>query len=327
MSKIAGDKSKVVQAIPMACADEGVAVEFLEEMRWNGEPSCPRCGDLDVYMMKDRKTGERSARHLWRCRGCARQFTVRIGTIMEDSRIPLRHWCFAFWGACSSKKGISALQIKRQTGLSYKSALFLMHRVRWAMTNDSGRPLSGDVECDETYVGGKPRKPSKASPEDFKATGRKMKMGPAPDFKDRKIPVMALVERNGEVRTRVPTDVTGLNLKGAIRELVHPSARILTDERRGYHGIGREFDGGHETVNHSRKEYARGDVNTNTVEAFFALLKRGVVGTFHNVSKQHLHRYVTEFEFRWNTRTLDDGGRIARLIQSAEGKRLMYRNP
>src|SRR3989475_11676721 len=152
-----GDKSEIVAAIPAACSDERTAVEFMERQRWGDSPACPRCGDTDVYQVTDRQTGERSTRFLWDCRGCRRQFTVRIGTILEDSRVPLRHWCYAFWAACASKKGVSALQIKRQTGLSYKSALFLMHRIRWAMAEIPTRPLTGIVEADETYVGGKPR--------------------------------------------------------------------------------------------------------------------------------------------------------------------------
>ncbi len=331
MSKVASDKSETIKRIPMACADEGAAVEFLEAMRWDGEAACPRCGDEDVYQMKNRQTGERNKRFLWRCRGCSRQFTVRIGTVMEESRIPLRHWCFAFWAACSSKKGVSALQIRRQTGLSYKSALFLMHRIRWAMADNSTGPLTGDVEVDETYVGGKPRYPAKPSPEDQAATGRKHKLGPAPDFKDRKIPVIALVQRNGQARAYVPTDVKGHNLKNVIRQNVDTSATIHTDQARGYQGIGAEFDGGHHTVNHSIDEYARWEdgmlVTTNTVEGFFSLLKRGVIGTFHNVSRKHLHRYVSEFEFRWNTRKMDDGARIRAAIRGADGKRLMYKHP
>lgn len=148
-NKVAGDKSDSVAQIPLACADETAAVEFMEAMRWGDEPFCPRhgCGSLDVYQMKDRKTGERNSRYLWRCRDCGRQFTLRLGTVMEDSPIPLRHWCFAFWRACTSKKGVSALEIKRQTGLSYKSALFLMHRIRFAMNGagNNDAPLSGDV--------------------------------------------------------------------------------------------------------------------------------------------------------------------------------------
>ena len=138
---------------------------------------------------------------------------------------------------------------------------------------------------------------------------------------------MALVERNGRVKAIVPDRVSARNLKGAIREYVDRSARIITDERPGYRGIGREFEGGHETVNHSAKEYVRGDVTTNTVEVCFSLLKRGVIGTFHHVSKKHLHRYVAEFEFRYNTRKADDGSRTAAAIKAAEGKRLFFYEP
>jgi transposase-like protein len=126
--KVASDKSPIVAALPHACQDETAAVEFLEAQRWaETGPCCPRCGDTVVYQMKDRITGERNKRFLWRCKGCQKQYTVRVGTVYEDSAIPLKHWCYAFWAACSSKKGVSALQIKRQTGLTYKSALFLMH--------------------------------------------------------------------------------------------------------------------------------------------------------------------------------------------------------
>jgi transposase-like protein len=297
-------------------------VEFLEALRWGKEPSCPRCGDTDVYQLQG-KDGGRNERFLWKCRGCKRQYTIRIGTVFEDSRIPLMHWCFAFWAACSSKKGVSAKQIQRQTGLSYKSALFLMHRIRFAMAdNHDGGPLSGDVEVDETYVGGKPRYKSM-----HKSKVGKGRPGPGDDFMDRKTPVVALVQRKGQVRARVITGVTAVNLKGAIRQHVDRSARILTDYGRGYRGIGEEYAGGHEYNIHQRGEYVRGDVHTNTVEGFFSLLKRGIYGTFHAVSKKHLHRYVAEFEFRYNTRHMDDGERVLQAIRGAEGKRLMYAQP
>lgn len=142
MAKVAQDKSKIVAEIPAACSDEATAVEFMEKVRWGGEPFCPHCGTVgECRQMKDRTTGERSKRFLWRCMACRKQFTVRVGTVFEDSRIPLRHWCYAFWAACASKKGVSALQIKRMTGLSYKSALFMMHRIRFAMADPSARPL------------------------------------------------------------------------------------------------------------------------------------------------------------------------------------------
>src|SRR6266513_1416383 len=156
MGKVAQNGSQVVAELPRACSDELAAVEFLERQRWGDSPACPRCGATDVYQMKGRD-GERNTRFLWACRDCGDQYTVRIGTVFEDSRIPLRHWCYAFWAACASKKGVSALQIKRQTGVSYKSALFMMHRIRWAMAEAPTGPLGGIVEADETYVGGKPR--------------------------------------------------------------------------------------------------------------------------------------------------------------------------
>lgn len=328
MGKVATDKGTIVTDVPRACSDELAAVEFLESLRWDGEFSCPRCGDTNVYQMQGRDGG-RERGYRWRCRGCGDQYTVRTGTVMEDSRIPLRFWVHAYWRAASSKKGVSALQLKRETGLTYKSALFLLHRIRWAMADSAPPKLGGDVEVDETYVGGKPRRPVEASKAYQRTTGRKVKPGPSADFVDRKIEVVALVSRDGQARAYVAADVQGHNLKDAIREHVAPSATIHTDQLPRYKGIGKDFAGGHHTVNHSVKEYARRDgnrlVTTNTVEGFFALLKRGVIGTYHAVSKKHLHRYVSEFEFRWNHRRIDDGARVKKLIQAGEGKRLRYR--
>jgi transposase-like protein len=304
----------VIRELPLACSDEAAAYGFMERQRWGDTPGCPRCGDTNVYQMRDAKTGGRNLRFLWRCRGCKRQFTVRIGTVFEESRIPLRHWCLAFWRACSSKKGISAKQIQRETGLSYKSALFLMHRIRYAMADDYSQPeqLSGTVEVDETYVGGKPRN---KGPHNKRGAGTK------------KTPVLALVERDGDVRTWPIEKVTVHNLQSAIREHVDSASRIMTDESFAYKGIGEHFDGGHHTVKHSAKEYARGDVFTNTAESFFARVKRAMYGTFHSVSKRHLHRYMTYMEFLHNTRGLDDGERTVLAIRKADGKRLRYREP
>jgi transposase-like protein len=323
-TKVGQDKSEIVADIPRACADERAAVEFLEKQRWGDTPCCPRCGDTDVSQMKS-KTGERNARFLWRCNGCKRQFTVRIGTVFEDSRIPLRHWCYAFWRACSSKKGVSALEIKRQTGLSYKSALFMMHRIRYAMTEDYAAPpkMQGTIEADETYVGGKPRN-RRSQPQ---RTLDRIDGKPVEKWTT-KIPVVGLVERGGNVRAFPMPEVTAANLKRAIDEHVDKTrSRLMTDEHRGYCPVGSEFAGGHHTVTHSRGEYARGDVTTNTIEGFFGLLKRGLNGTFHAVSKRHLHRYLNEFAFRYNTRKDEDGERTRKAIQGAVGKRLVYREP
>jgi transposase-like protein len=309
-TKVGQDKSKNVADLPHAWADERKAVEYLERQRWGDSPACPRCGDTDVYQMRDEATGERSKRWLWRCRGCNQQYTVRVGTIMEDSAIPLPHWCFAFAAGCASKKGISALQIHRMTGVSYKSALFMMHRIRWAMGagNGGGGKLDGIVEVDETYVGGKKRK------------GQRRVGRPSP--KD-KAPVVALVERGGRVRVSAVANVTAKTLRDVVRENVATQARVMTDEFNCYARLPR--DGYmHETVCHSAGEYARGDVHTNTVEGFFAIVKRGLYGTFHAVSRKHLHRYLGEFEFRYNTRWFDDGERMRLAIQAADGRRLTY---
>ena len=307
------EKDEVLKNIPMACADENAAVEFLEQQRWGDTPACPHCGSAHVYQMKDRN-GERNKRYLWKCKesACSMQYTVRIGTVFEESRIALRHWCYAFWSACASKKGVSALQISRMTGVSYKSALFMMHRIRFAMTDDHSKPvpMGGIVEIDETYVGGKPRY---KGAHNRKFTGRATK----------KTPVVAMVQRGGDVRAQVLPKVNGKNLKEIIRENVDPSARVMTDESRLYSGLNKEY-ARHDSINHSAKQYADGDITTNTIEGFFSILKRGVMGTYHSISKEHLHRYIGEFEYKYNTRKMTDGERLSLVIQKSEGKRLQY---
>lgn len=309
---VSTNKSSLVAELPKACADESAAVEFMERQRWGDTPACPRCGDCEVSQMKD-KDGNRNKRFLWRCRGCKKQFTVRVGTIMEDSPIPLRFWCLAFYRACASKKGVSALQIKRETGLSYKSALFMMHRIRYAMAPAAPLALDGTVEIDETLVGGK-RKGRKVN---GKWTFKRVK--------ENKTTVLAMVERDGRVRTAILPDRTSPMLMPTITRVVSPTARVMTDEWVGYHNLKAVY-ASHEKVNHSAGEYARGDVTTNTVEGFFAIVKRGLYGTFHSVSKKHLDRYMGEFEFRYNHRKMDDGARTVAAIQAADGRRLTYKD-
>jgi transposase-like protein len=307
-------KSETIRQIPAACSDETAAVEFFEFQRWGNTPCCVKCGSVAVYQMKDAKTGERSKRYLWRCRDCKEQYTVRIGTVYEESRLPMRHWAYAFWRASTSKKGVSALEIQRHCLISYKSALFLMNRIRFAMAPLPGEPkLSGIVEMDETYVGGKPRK-----------DGTTHKRGGG----TKKIPVFAAVERDGNIHRRVVPRITGDTIREAMKSHVDPLARLMTDEAHLYKAIDKEcFIGGHETVCHSSHEYARGDVNTNTAESSFALVKRGIYGVYHNVSKEYLHRYIWQFDFMWNGRKLNDGQRTVLAIRMAEGKRMMYKEP
>jgi transposase-like protein len=254
----------------------------------------------------------RNCRYLWRCHDCKQQYTVRIGTVYEESRIELRHWCYAFWRACTSKKGVSALEIKRNCQISYKSALFLMNRIRFAMAPDPDAPqLKGTVECDETYIG--PRKTR------YKGMSKKGR-GTS------KTPVFCAVERQGEIRRRIVPNVTQETIGEAIREEVDRSARLVTDEFSAYQKIGKEY-ASHDTVCHATKEYVRGDVHTNTAESSHALVKRGIAGIYHNVSQEYLHRYLWHFDFLWNYRKLNDGERTVLGIKAAEGKRLMYQQP
>ncbi|MEZ5580409.1 MAG: IS1595 family transposase [Candidatus Competibacteraceae bacterium] len=302
----------ILADIPMACADERVAVEFLEKQRWGSVPRCPHCASSDVYQMRDSKTGERQANFRWRCRDCKVQYTVRTSTVFEDSRIPLRHWCFTFWRASTSKKGVSALEIHRQTGISYKSSLFMLNRIRFAMSDSTPSPLGpggGDVEVDEVYIGGKPR--NKGHNKRGRGTNKQ--------------PVLGMAERGDMVKTIPIANVTGATLKQAIRDNINVNARIITDENSAYHGIGEEYGGGHETTCHSAREYVRGDIHGNTIEGFFSLVKRGINGIYHSVSKEHLHRYLAEFEFRYNHREISDGQRTKAAILASAGKRLTYK--
>jgi transposase-like protein len=319
------DKSAVIASLPKVCGDELAAVEFFEAQRWGNNPTCPHCQSKEVYQMKGRD-GKRNARFLWRCRGCGEQYTVRIGTIYEETRLPLRHWAFAFWRACTSKKGVSALEIQRQCQISYKSALFLMHRVRYAMTEDTeNTPKLGEktgiCEADETYVGGKPRH------------GDKRTQLPGYRKNSNKTPVVAMVERGGRVRTKVVPIVTQKNLYRFLEDNIARGTIVNTDQSALYHTILYpiiKYPGGrHDIVNHSKKEYARrnpdGTVSgVNHAESFFSLLKRGLNGIFHAVSKEHLHRYCGEFAFRWNHRELNDGERVVAAVNGGIGKRLTY---
>lgn len=310
--------SPILDALRKATVSEFAAVEFMEQHRWGAAPACPRCGATEVYKMTS-ADGARNKDYRWRCRGCKQMFTVRTGTIFEESRLPLRVWVYAFWKAASSKKGISALQLAREMEITHKSALFVLRRIRHGLsTNDDAPKLTGTIETDETYVGGKPRRPFGS-----KGWGRMPHSRAAAD----KAAVVGMVQRDGDVRFQLLDRVTSDRLGHFIAENADLTCRLITDEHLGYGRVGKAFQGGHETVNHSKGEYARpmSDVHSNTIEGVFSLLKRGVMGTFHSVSRKHLPNYLNEFEFRWNTRKLDDGQRVARAIRQVDGKRLEYR--
>lgn len=293
------------------------AVEYLEGLRWADGRTCPHCGTVDSAEREHYRIKRKgSTRKLWKCFSCRKQFTVTVGTIFEDSHVPLNKWLLAFYLLCASKKGMSAKQLERMLKVDYKTAWFMCHRIRWAMAEPAFvEKLSGVVEADETYIGGKARNKKKGH-------RHNSNVGRGKD----KAPVMVVVERGGRARSAHVANVTSESLKGVIREHVDRSARLMTDAYPSYRGLHHEF-ATHEVINHQLDEYVRGDVYTNTAESFFAILKRGVNGVYHHVSEAHLHRYLSEFDFRYNNREangVDDAERTRRAIAGADGKRLMY---
>ncbi len=289
----------------------------LEAIRWANGVVCPHCGRVDGHK---KFAGKSHRPGVWKCNnGCGKQFSVTVGTVLEGSHLPIRTWLMAFSILCSSKKGVSALQLQRQLGLgSYRTAWHLCHRIRFAMSQNPLKGLlDGIVMVDESYIGGNPKNFSNAKKRQHSKTGRGTD----------KQPIVVLVERGGRARSWPIANITAKTLQDAIRDHVSPKAAIQTDQMVSYKGVGRWFDGGHETVNHGRLEYARGNVSTNEAESFFALMKRGITGSFHSVSKTHLHRYCDEFSFRWNERKVTDSERTIKALGLIQGARLMYKEP
>lgn len=290
--------------------NEDAAREHLEALLWAEGPTCPRCGVFGDRVTK--LAGKSTRPGVYKCKDCRKPFSVTVGTVMERSHIPLSKWLLAAQLMASSKKGMSAKQLERMLGTNYETAWFLFHRLREAATSLAAGPLGGPntvVEADETYVGGKAK--NKA-------------FGPPP----KKHAVFALIEREGKVRSFHVTKVNSKTLRPIIVKHASRKSFLMTDESVVYPKIGEEFSG-HGTVNHSASEYVRmgNFMHTNTVESYFAVLKRGVYGTFHSVSESHLHRYLAEFDFRHNTREISDVERAETLIKGAKGKRLMYHQP
>jgi transposase-like protein len=297
-----------------AFADEEKAREIIEASRWPEGPVCPHCESREVTRLKRRETSARPGRPgLLKCRTCRKQFTVKVGTVMEGSHIPLNQWLFAIHAMNVSKKGVSAHQLHRTLGVDYKTAWFLCHRVRFAMEHGPlkgkvGEKMSGTVEADETYVGPRNR-------------GGKRGRGA-----EKKQIVFALVNRKGEARTFHVPNVQGKTLKGIIRDNVEGDASIYTDSFPSYKGLAKEF-AAHETVDHGADEYVRGDVHVNFAESYFSLLKRGVIGIFHHISAKHMHRYLAEFDHRWNRRDITDGERVLDTLRNLVSERLYYKMP
>jgi transposase-like protein len=291
--------------------DDDAAREHLEALLWPHGPACPRCGVLGDRITK--LQGKSTRAGVYKCKDCRKPFSVTVGTVMERSHIPLSKWLLAAQLMASNKKSMSAHQLHRMLDTSYESAWFLFHRLREAANDiDGSDPIGGKgkiIEADESYIGGKAR--NKA-------------FGPPP----KKMAVFTLVEREGEARSRHIANVDSKTLREAIVTQASRKSYLMTDEALVYERLGREF-AGHGTVNHSADEYVRtgGFHHTNTVESFFALLKRAVYGQFHHVSEAQLHRYLAEADFKYNTRSEDDPVRADMLLRGIRGKRLLYRQP
>lgn len=285
----------------------------LETQLWPDGPVCPHCSSQEATAL----TGKAHRKGLYQCNACRGQFSVTVGTVFERSKIGLHKWVLASHLMAASKKGMSAKQIERMLGISYKSAWFVMHRIRAAMSpadvKDTG-PLGGEgktIEADETFVGGR---------------AKNVHVGkPAP----KKYPVVALVERGGKARAKHVADVTGKTVREVLVTQASRKSELNTDDAMIYYWMGREF-AKHRSVNHSAREYVSedGKAHTQTVESFFAIFKRGIMGSFHSISEAHLQRYVDEFTFRWNHRSalgVEDFDRANAIVKGAAGKRLTYR--
>jgi transposase-like protein len=296
--------------------DEAARKHF-EAQRWpGGERVCPHCGTVGAeYATK------REGRYRCGSKECRKDFSVTTGTVMEASHVRLSQWAWTFYQMCASKKGVSAHQVHRTLGITYRSAWFLCHRVREAMkAGGLSAPMGGAggvVEADETYYGR-----IDADPQPNATTPRRK-------HKDKRLKraVVSLVERGGNVRSFHVATADKATVGRIVRDNVDPASRLHTDESRLYVGL-EEIFASHETIRHTAGEYARGDVTTNSVEGYFSVFKRGMRGTYQHCGEKHLHRYLQEFDFRFNTRTalgFDDMARCNLAIKGAEGKRLTYR--
>jgi hypothetical protein len=301
-------------------ADAAKAREWLEKLLWADGRSCGYCGTLDESTELPARPG------YYQCNACRKQFTVMVGTVFERSHIPLNKWLMAAFLLSASKKGISAHQMHRMLGITYKSAWFMMHRLREAMTPSKPGPLGGEgkvVEADETYMGKRDGKRGK--PDSF-VSGFGWVKHPRIETQRK---IVALVERGGPVRSFVVNSVDKKTVRKILFTNTDRKSTLMTDEASVYMNTGANF-ADHQTVNHSQYEYARGAASTNTIEGVFSIFKRGMIGTYQHCGEQHLHRYLAEFDFRYNNRAsleIDDADRAKNALKGIVGKRLTYRRP
>ena len=291
---------KNLREMMAAYSDEQVCRDYMEQMRWGGNPTCPFCGMNKPYKKKDGKT--------YRCRiaTCKKDFTVTVGTVFENSKVKLSVWMAALYLCTAHKKGVSSHQLARNLGITQKTAWFVLHRVRLLMGDpEPDVAMDNVVEVDETYVGGKWDKMTRSRRKKHQESG-----------KDNKVAVMGLLERDGKAKLTVIGENT---FKDVVRQHVAPSAVVITDAHKGYVGLNEEYQA-HEAVNHLAQEFRRGIAYTNSVEGFFSVFKRTIFGTYHQVSPKHLHRYCAETSYRFNSRKMTDAERFEMAISNTKGR-------
>lgn len=295
---------KTLQDAIVFFSDDLICVEFVAALRWKGgEPVCPNCGGKEHSFL--------STRRIWKCKACKKQFSVKYNTIFEDSPLGLDKWLTAIWMIANCKNGVSSYEIHRAIGITQKSAWFMLHRIRLAMQAGSIEKLSGEIECDETYVGGKSINMHAKKRKEIKMTRGY----------EHKTAVMGIVERKGRVRAKVIKKADTETLLGTIAENVEVGSIVYTDDAGGYRKMTEDYI--HHVINHAH-EYVRDHVHTNGIENFWSLLKRSIKGTYVSVAPEHLHAYVEEQSFRFNERKGKDLDRFLLMVESISGKRLTY---
>lgn len=299
---------QLMQALPT----EQAAIDHFTSIRWAEGAYCPLCGNADdkrIGRMNNAKT--KTATNTYKCYACRKRFSIKVGTIFEDTKIGLREWMLAIWLITSHKKGIASTALAKDLGVTQKTAWFMLHRLRHALRAQSfDKPLEGEVEIDETYVGGKASNRHKGDPKNGPGTAGKTA-------------VIGALERGGKVIATVIDNTATHTLDGFAHAVIAPGTKVSTDEHSGYRHLGRTFD--HGVVRHSAGEFVRDGVHTNGIEGYWSLLKRQIVGIHHYVTPKHLNRYVSESAWRFNLRDMGEGARVNELLASTTG-RLTYKN-